>query len=193
MIAAPFAEVKTSGPDGGSPGPDREPVIVMPTSDDAVFAEIVVDTDSPDETQQLARRLGEALLPGHFVALVGPLGAGKTAFVQGLAAGLKVEGAVTSPTFVLMRLHRGDTPLCHVDAYRLPDASAVEELGLEDWRDDCVIAMEWADTVPEALPRERIEVVLSYRGEGRRIRLRGIGRELAAIVQEMEHYAHTGD
>jgi tRNA threonylcarbamoyladenosine biosynthesis protein TsaE len=149
------------------------------------FAEMIADTDSAEQTRALARRLGEHLQAGDFLALVGPLGAGKTAFVQGLAEGLDSEGTVTSPTFVLMRLHPGRVLLAHVDAYRLAGATDMEDLGLTDWMDQSVVALEWADTVPGALPPERIEVRIEYTEEGRRLRLRGLGYRPAAVVDRL--------
>jgi tRNA threonylcarbamoyladenosine biosynthesis protein TsaE len=150
------------------------------------FAELIAETDSVEETKALARRLGGELAPGDFLALVGTLGAGKTAFVQGLAEGLDSEGAVTSPTFVLMRLHRGRVPLAHADAYRLGDAADLSDLGLRDWMAESVVALEWADTVAEALPPERIEVHIDYADAGRRLRIRGLGRRPAEVVREIK-------
>lgn len=151
------------------------------------FAELTAATDTADETRALARRLGEQLEPGDFIALIGPLGAGKTAFVQGLAEGLGSEGSVTSPTFVLMRLHRGRVPLAHADAYRLAGAADLDDLGLTDWMQDSVVALEWADTVPRALPRERIEVRIEYAEVGRWLRIRGLGRRPAEVVERLRN------
>jgi len=150
------------------------------------YAETTVETLAPEDTRAIARRLGGLLLPGDLVALVGPLGAGKTCFVQGLAEGLDIAGPVTSPTFVLMRLHRGAMPLCHVDAYRLAGAGELLDLGFDDWLEESVVALEWADTVCEALPPERIEVLIEYAGDGRLLRLRGIGPRAAQIIERMK-------
>ncbi len=149
------------------------------------FAELIADAVSAEETQALGRRLGEALEPGAFVALIGPLGAGKTTFVQGLAEGISAEGAITSPTFVLMRLHRGRVPLAHADAYRLAGATDLVELGIEELRGECVVALEWADTIPDALPDDRIEVRIEYTDEGRRLDMRGRGPCSAEAVGRM--------
>lgn len=156
------------------------------------LAEMIVETGSVEDTRDLACRIGRELRAGDFVALIGPLGAGKTAFVQGLAGALGVEGSVTSPTFVLMRLHRGSTPLCHVDAYRLDGTGDLMDIGLEDWLDEAVVALEWADTVPAALPPERLEVVIDYTDGGRRIRLRGVGRRPAQMVERMAENDDSG-
>jgi tRNA threonylcarbamoyladenosine biosynthesis protein TsaE len=150
------------------------------------FAELIAETDAAEQTQALARRLGGELRAGDFIALVGPLGAGKTAFVQGLAEGLGAEGAVTSPTFVLLRLHRGCVPLAHADAYRLTGAADLADLGLADWMGESVVALEWADTVPGALPPDHIEVRIEYTDEGRRLRIRGLGRRSAEVVDRVK-------
>ncbi len=147
---------------------------------------MAVETPAPEDTRAVAGRLAELLRPGDLVALVGPLGAGKTCFVQGLAEGLGITGPVTSPTFVLMRLHRGATPLCHVDAYRLSGAEELVDLGFDDWLQESVVALEWADTVCDALPPERIEVLIDYAVEGRVLRLRGIGPRSARIIERMK-------
>lgn len=165
----------------------------MDVSERTAYAELTVDTAAAEQTRELAERLGALLEPGDFVALIGPLGAGKTCFVQGLAQGLTVEGAVTSPTFVLMRLHRGDRPLCHVDAYRLADAGALLDLGLDDWCAESIVAVEWADQVAAALPEVRLEVILQYAGEGRRVTLRGLGPRPAQIVERMRSDEPAGD
>jgi tRNA threonylcarbamoyladenosine biosynthesis protein TsaE len=156
------------------------------TSQDARHdAQLIVTTGSAEATRRLAARLGLLLRAGDFIALVGLLGAGKTCFVQGLAEGMGVEGRVTSPTFVLMRLHGGEVPLCHADAYRLESAEELLELGLDDWLDGCVVALEWADRVEAALPAKRIEVRIDYEDEGRRLKVLGIGVRPRVIVEGM--------
>ncbi|MFW6438257.1 MAG: tRNA (adenosine(37)-N6)-threonylcarbamoyltransferase complex ATPase subunit type 1 TsaE [Armatimonadota bacterium] len=170
-------------------------LITMVVSHGPDFAELITETDSVEETRALACRLGRELSAGDFVALSGTLGAGKTAFVQGLAAGLGSEGTVTSPTFVLMRLHHGPIPLAHADAYRLSGAADLEDLGLGDWMGESVIALEWADTVPDAIPSDRIEVHIEYADDGRRLRIRGFGRKSANVVREIkrQHEDTSGD
>jgi len=106
-------------------------------------------TQSEDETRALAERLGRLLEPGTFVLLSGDLGAGKTAFVRGLAAGLGADPeAVTSPTFVLIQHYKGRIPLVHADLYRLETGAAVDDLGLEELGRGGVVAVEWAERMP---------------------------------------------
>jgi len=121
---------------------------------------------SPDQTLALGRVMGELLRPGDFVALKGALGTGKTHLVKGLALGLGVpdEEPVISPTFVLVREYVGRLKLYHLDAYRLGRASELAGLGLEEMREqpEVVVALEWADRVPEAVPPDALEVWLYH-------------------------------
>ena len=111
-----------------------------------------VTTSSEQETVAAGERLAAALQPGTFVLLHGDLGAGKTAFVRGLAAGLGGSpDAVSSPTFVLIQHYRGRTPLVHVDLYRLRGGADVDELGLDELSSGAVVAIEWADRLPQPL------------------------------------------
>jgi len=130
-----------------------------------------VKSEGVEETVSLGRLLGEALNPGDVVALVGPLGAGKTYFAKGVAQGLGVEdtGAVVSPSFVLVREHRGRVHLRHVDAYRLKHAGELVELGAEELFDESAVALvEWADRFPEGTIPAAIEVQLAHAGVSRR-------------------------
>jgi tRNA threonylcarbamoyladenosine biosynthesis protein TsaE len=107
-------------------------------------------TESEAETIAAGRDLGSQLMPGAVVLLQGPLGAGKTAFVRGLAIGLGVEGDdVSSPTFTIVQEYRGRVTLQHVDLYRLGPAE-VDDLALEDLMAGAVMAVEWPDRWREA-------------------------------------------
>ncbi|HEY7654546.1 MAG TPA: tRNA (adenosine(37)-N6)-threonylcarbamoyltransferase complex ATPase subunit type 1 TsaE [Methylomirabilota bacterium] len=121
---------------------------------------------SPAETQLLGERLGARLGPGAVVACTGPLGAGKTCFLQGLARGLGVTADVTSPTFVLINQYRGRVPVHHVDAYRTGSLTELVDLGLEEMLDgDGVTVIEWADKLVPLLPARTIWVHLSGLGD----------------------------
>lgn len=115
-----------------------------------------------EDTRAFGRRLAAILSPGDLVVLAGPLGAGKTALVQGIGAGLGVEGAITSPTFVIARVHRGAVPLVHADAYRLgdrPDPRAeIDDLDLDASADDAVTVVEWGAGLVERLNDEYLLV-----------------------------------
>lgn len=109
-------------------------------------------THSEQETFALGRTLAVSLPLGTFVLLHGDLGAGKTAFVRGMAAGLGANHEdVSSPTFVLMQHYKGRVPLVHVDLYRLETAAAVDDLGLEEMAGGAVVAIEWAERLPRPL------------------------------------------
>lgn len=120
--------------------------------------------DGVARTRALGVRLASALQPGDLVVLSGPLGAGKTALTQGIGEGLGVQGRVTSPTFVLARVHRGPVPLVHVDAYRLRDAGApgleLDDLDLDADLPASVVVVEWGEGLVEGLSDARLEVVL---------------------------------
>lgn len=122
---------------------------------------ITVRSGSADETRRIGRALGEAARPGDVLLLEGPFGVGKTVLVQGLAAGLGVEGNVTSPSFVLMVQHRGRLPLYHVDLYRLGGHLDDEMLDTLADAEDAggVCAVEW----PEALPPDLRQGTTSIR------------------------------
>jgi tRNA threonylcarbamoyladenosine biosynthesis protein TsaE len=128
-------------------------------------------THSPEETIELGRKFGAALQGGQVVALVGPLGAGKTHFIKGVAAGLGSpdQSRVNSPTFVLINEYEsrgGELTVYHIDAYRLQSVAEFEALGFADYcRPDAVILIEWADKVLPALKGiDYIRIDLSHEG-----------------------------
>jgi len=110
-------------------------------------------THSQSETAAVGRELARSLAPGSVVLLCGELGAGKTAFVRGLAEGLGIAPEeVSSPTFTLMQEYRGGRmPLVHVDLYRLDDPREIDDLGLDEIGLTSVLAIEWADKLPRRL------------------------------------------
>ena len=120
---------------------------------------------SPRETESLGRAIGLALREGDVIALIGDLGAGKTALVHGIVSGLDAPPTfVASPTFMLMHQYHGRLPLTHIDLYRLKRLEEAEAIGLaEVFADDGVAAIEWADRFPSLLPSDRLEVRLSHR------------------------------
>ena len=116
------------------------------------------------DTQAFGRELAALLQPGDLVVLAGPLGAGKTALTQGIGAGLGVPGPITSPTFVLARVHRGGrVPLVHVDAYRLAGMADVDDLDLDATTDEAVTVVEWGHGLVEQLADEHLVVELDRR------------------------------
>jgi tRNA threonylcarbamoyladenosine biosynthesis protein TsaE len=112
-----------------------------------------------DDTHAYGAKLAGVLRAGDLVVLAGPLGAGKTALVQGIGAGLGVRGPVVSPTFVIARVHRGGRlPLVHVDAYRLHSLDEVDDLDLEVDLADSVMVVEWGTALVEQLADARLEI-----------------------------------
>jgi tRNA threonylcarbamoyladenosine biosynthesis protein TsaE len=129
-----------------------------------------VTTRSESETAAVGRELAGTLPEGAVVLLCGDLGAGKTAFVRGLAEGLGLEPAdVSSPTFTLVQEYRGGrVPLVHADLYRLNDPREVDELGLDELGSGAVLAIEWADKLPHSLGKA-IVVHIEHAGDTERI------------------------
>lgn len=117
-------------------------------------------TDSEQTTEQLGEKLAERLVPGAVLAFTGDLGAGKTAFIRGLARGLGFAGRVTSPTFTIVNEYVGGRlPLFHFDMYRLKSAEELFEIGWEDYQNrEGVCAVEWSENVAEALPETCIHI-----------------------------------
>jgi tRNA threonylcarbamoyladenosine biosynthesis protein TsaE len=125
----------------------------------AVRAEIQVRTG--EQMRALGRRLAGLLCPGDLVVLTGPLGAGKTTLVQGIGEGLGVRGPVTSPTFVIARVHRslsGGPALVHADAYRLGSRAEVDDLDLDADLDSSVTVVEWGEGLVEDLSASHLEI-----------------------------------
>ncbi len=132
---------------------------------------LTVQTSSADGTRDLAAALAESVRPGDVLVLAGDLGAGKTAFTQGLAAALGVVDAVTSPTFTLANAYVAEGPLGaidfhHLDVYRLEQLEEVTDVGLFDLFDGlCIVAIEWGDVLEPLLPTDYLEVRFEF-GEG---------------------------
>ncbi|SHN36023.1 tRNA (adenosine(37)-N6)-threonylcarbamoyltransferase complex ATPase subunit type 1 TsaE [Cryptosporangium aurantiacum] len=125
-----------------------------------------MELTTPDDTRALGRTLAPLLRAGDLIVLVGPLGAGKTQLAQGIGAGLGVRGAITSPTFVISRVHPPDPtrggrlPLVHVDAYRLGGVAEVDDLDLDADVDSAVTVVEWGAGLVEQLTDGYLEIRL---------------------------------
>ena len=131
--------------------------------------EIVVTT-SERETFTLGENLARTLTTGTFILLHGDLGAGKTALVRGIAAGLGADpDDVSSPTFVLVQHYKGRVPVTHVDLYRLENSAAIDDLGLEEMADGGVVAIEWAERLPRPLDASVTVKIEDLGGDRRRI------------------------
>ncbi|MBO5247562.1 MAG: tRNA (adenosine(37)-N6)-threonylcarbamoyltransferase complex ATPase subunit type 1 TsaE [Eubacterium sp.] len=123
---------------------------------------MIYESNSPQETFEIAKRLAEQALPGTVYTLTGDLGVGKTVFAQGLACGLDIEDSINSPTFTIVQVYdEGRLPFYHFDVYRIGDIEEMDEIGYEDYfygKGVCLI--EWAELIEELLPPERVAVVI---------------------------------
>jgi tRNA threonylcarbamoyladenosine biosynthesis protein TsaE len=131
------------------------------------------------------------LIGGESLALSGAFGAGKTALVRGIAAGLGAPSTtVSSPTFVLVHEYQGRLPLAHFDLYRLNSEQEVQLIGLNDYLSGAtVVAVEWADKAPHILPDDRLEMELRHRTvQSRSIRFRATGPLSAALLARIKHH-----
>jgi tRNA threonylcarbamoyladenosine biosynthesis protein TsaE len=153
---------------------------------------VTLELPTVDDTRDFGRRLAALLQAGDLVILDGPLGAGKTALAQGIGAGLGVRGAVTSPTFVIARVHQPDPhragrlPMVHVDAYRLAGLAEVDDLDLDASLDEAVTLVEWGEGRVEQLADAHLLVRLRRRDDDTRtVELVGFGgdwgRRLASL------------
>ena len=145
-------------------------------------------SSSVQETEALGRALAQHLTPGTVVAFTGDLGAGKTAFVRGMAQGLGIAQRVTSPTFTIVNEYEGGRlPLFHFDMYRLGSADDLFDIGWEDFlRRGGVCAVEWSETVQEALDADTIYVDIRRGAEDnqRVLTIRGPGFEALSLGKE---------
>lgn len=115
-----------------------------------------------EETQKIASDFAKTLKSGDVICMYGDLGAGKTAFVQGLAKGLQIHEPITSPTFTIVNEYEGSLPLYHFDVYRIADSDEMYEIGYEEYIDgDGVSVIEWAELISDILPDDRYEVTVS--------------------------------
>jgi tRNA threonylcarbamoyladenosine biosynthesis protein TsaE len=140
-------------------------------------------TDGVDATRALAAAIAEVIAPGDVLLLAGELGAGKTAFTQGLGAALGVTDQITSPTFTLARHYEGRMPLHHLDVYRLERLSEMQDIGVAELLDTGgVIVIEWGDAIATAMPADFLEVRLTYgdADDDRELELRCVGRRWTA-------------
>lgn len=128
-------------------------------------------THSPEQTEEVGKTLAETLKGGETLVLRGNLGAGKTRLTKGIARGLGVTELVTSPTFTIQNVYIGRLKLYHFDMYRICDPLELEEIGYYEAIGDpsgvCVI--EWAENIPDELPRSILLAEISGSGEDRRI------------------------
>lgn len=158
-----------------------------------------ISTFSPEETYNFGRKLGAAAPPGLFIALYGEMGAGKTLFAQGFAAGLGVAAPVTSPTFTIVNQYGGGRlPLAHMDLFRLQDTDEVWERGVWEYFDGLTVVLaEWPEVMADEMPEERLDICLLRRqdddgAEWREIEfaLHGEGKWLEEALSDGEGFGN---
>ena len=123
---------------------------------------MVYESNSPQETFELGRLVGETVKKGTVISLIGDLGVGKTVFTQGFAAGLGITEPVNSPTFTIVQIYEeGRMPLYHFDVYRIGDVSEMDEIGYEDYfYGEGVSLVEWANLIEEIMPQEYCQITI---------------------------------
>ncbi|MFG2675757.1 tRNA (adenosine(37)-N6)-threonylcarbamoyltransferase complex ATPase subunit type 1 TsaE [Streptomyces sp. NPDC048445] len=173
--------------------PHNSPATAETAANASGTVSVRLTVESPEQMQALGRRISGVLRPGDLVMLTGELGAGKTTLTRGLGAGLGVRGAVTSPTFVIARVHPplGDGPaLVHVDAYRLGGGlDEMEDLDLDVSLPESVVVVEWGDGKVEELADDRLQVLIDRAvgdtdDERRVVTLVGVGARWAGLPHE---------
>lgn len=150
--------------------------------------ERVFRTESPEATGALGEALARVLVAGDWLALTGPLGAGKTTLVAGLARGLGFTGVVRSPSYALVSVYPTRPTLVHADFYRLNSPLEADELALQEAApsDDAIIVVEWADRFPQALPENYTEIVIEAEADKRTLRVEPRGAALSDRWRKME-------
>ena len=121
---------------------------------------MIIETNSPQETKELGKKMAERAKPGDVFTLVGDLGVGKTVFTQGIAEGLGIDDPVNSPTFTIVQEYEsGRMPFYHFDVYRIGDPEEMDEIGFDDYiYGDGLCLIEWADLIEEILPEKRVAI-----------------------------------
>ena len=139
---------------------------------------------SAQEMFDLGKKIGEQLSAGDLILLTGPLGAGKTVLAQGIGAALGFN-EITSPTFVISRIHKGPLPFIHVDAYRLLEggnaALYLDDLDLDTARESAVTVIEWGGTESARLSEDRLEIEIDRTDDEREVSIRAIGPRWAGF------------
>ncbi len=167
-----------TGPRARSPGP----------AEAGNSFQVRIETSSPAETETLGRRLGALLRPGDVVALSGDLGAGKTVFARGLAAGAGATGYMASPTFTLIREYRGPSRVYHVDLYRLDRSEQLDDLGLDELLDGSgIVVIEWAEKAVPRLPPDHLWITIRFldREDARELTLTPKGTRYAGMIEKL--------
>jgi tRNA threonylcarbamoyladenosine biosynthesis protein TsaE len=156
-----------------------------------------LEVSSPAETTAFGHKLAAVLFPGAVVALVGPLGAGKTYLVRAIAEGLGITNSrvVTSPTFVLIQEYDARLPVYHFDVYRLRAPRDFVDLGAHEYFEGRGVSLvEWADRVQEYLPAEHLRITTTVTGETtRRLLLEAFGEPYVSVIRHFRSSGFLGE
>lgn len=146
-----------------------------------------ITSRSVEDTKNLGFKLAKLLKPGDIICFEGDLGAGKTAFTQGIAHGLGIDDYVTSPTFNIIQEYQGRIPLYHMDVYRINDVEEMEDLGYEEYFfGRGVVVIEWAEKIKEIIPREKLWIKAEVLGQNvRKFTLKPYGDRYLTLVKEL--------
>lgn len=122
----------------------------------------IIETASPEETEELGIRMGQEAKPGEVYTLIGDLGVGKTVFTQGIAKGLQITEPINSPTFTIVQVYEeGRIPFYHFDVYRIGDIEEMDEIGYEDYvYGEGLTMIEWANLIQEILPQHYKQITI---------------------------------
>jgi len=147
-------------------------------------------THSPEETQELGKRIGQLNQPGDIILLVGGLGSGKTCLTQGIAWGLGIKEYALSPSFVIIREYKGRLPLYHIDFYRLGRVEEIEDLGLDDYLyGDGVVVVEWAEKGMGLWPPQHLLININFVSEWeRRFHFYPQGKRYEEVIQGLRQW-----
>lgn len=123
---------------------------------------VIYETNAPEETKALGKKLAEAAKAGDVYTLIGELGVGKTVFTQGIAEGLGIKEPISSPTFTIVQIYEeGRMPFYHFDVYRIGEIEEMDEIGYEDYfYGEGLTMIEWANLIEEILPEKRSEITI---------------------------------
>ncbi len=154
------------------------------------MSQLILKSNSKNETIRFGKRLAKSLKPGSVVAFVGNLGSGKTTWIQGLASGLGAEQSdVKSPTFVLFHIYKAEFPVYHFDLYRLEHPGELDAIGFDEFVGDknSVSFVEWADRAKKELPKDCLTIKLADKGGDRReFHLSAGGPESKKILEQFK-------
>lgn len=123
---------------------------------------MIYKSNSRKETENIAKAFAKTLKSGDVVCINGDLGAGKTAFTKGIADGIGVKDAVSSPTFTIVNCYSGEIPLYHFDVYRIADSEEMYDVGFDEYvGGNGVCVIEWADIISDILPEDRYDITIT--------------------------------